>query len=89
MSTARAHHKSNREGKEPPAGHPFRNALVISLALAALILWQLSFIIHGLNTLASTLVRAQSTRQVIADFLKVAYHKVIALALPLIHRLTH
>lgn len=88
MSTARAHHKNSRETKVASASHPFRNALIISLVLAALILWQLGLVIHGLNTVVSTLVRAEGVRHVMAEYLAVAYHKVVALVLPLVQRIT-
>ncbi|PSR21983.1 MAG: hypothetical protein C7B45_08825 [Sulfobacillus acidophilus] len=88
MSTARAHRKNSRDTKAASDGHAFRNALIISLVLAALVLWQLSFVIQGLNTLTSLLVRAEVVRSVLGGDLVAGYHKATALVLPLLERIT-
>jgi hypothetical protein len=87
MSTARTHRKSSRDNKAAQTGHAFRNALIISLALAALVLWQLSWVIHGLNTLASLLGRVLAIRRFVAEYLAIAYQKAITLVLPLMQRI--
>lgn len=83
MSTARARHK---EGTDQPKGHPFRNVLLVSLVVAAVILWQLAPIIHGLHTVDAFLTRAEGPRRIIAGLLKLGYQHLIAWIAPLVHR---
>ncbi len=87
MSTARAHQKSGRDGHEGVRRHPFRNALILSLIIAALILWQLNPIIHGIHGLYTILLRAEGIRRVVAGLLTVGYHKAAAIVTPLVHRI--
>jgi hypothetical protein len=84
MSAARAHHK---ESEPEPKGHPFRNVLVVSLLLAALILWQLTPIIHGLHYLESLLTRAEGPRRIIISLIHLGYTKLVSLVSPLIHKI--
>lgn len=83
MSAARSHHK------EVPAenpGHPFRNLLVATLLVAALILWQLTPIVHGLHYLDSLLARAEGPRRLIIGLIHSGYARIVALVRPLVHK---
>ncbi len=91
MSTARAHVNNHKPtgpdgGHDQKKGHPFRNALLISLALAALVLWQLNPIIHGLHSTAEALGHAESFRKVVIGLIKIGYQRASAAIAPLIHR---
>lgn len=91
MSTARTHANNHKptgpDGHDQKKkGHPFRNALLISLALAALILWQLNPIIQGLHSTAAALGHAESFRQVVIGLVKMGYHRAATAIAPLIHR---
>ncbi|NMP23475.1 hypothetical protein [Sulfobacillus harzensis] len=92
MSTARAHIKDSKHGASgdhaEKKGHPFRNALLISLALAALILWQLNPIIQGLHSTATALSHAESFRQVVIGLVNMGYHRALDAITPLIHRVS-
>lgn len=83
MSAARTH---DREASEQPKGHPFRNALVVSIVLAALIMWQLTPIIHGLHFLESFLTRVEGPRRIIVGLLNTGYHKLSSLVSPVIQQ---
>lgn len=89
---ARAHFKDEKptaghgDKKTGTKGHPFRNALLISLALAALILWQLNPIIRGLHSIQTTLMQAENIRRVTGGLLNIGYHHVVNTVGPLIHR---
>lgn len=83
MSTARVRHK---EGTDQPKGHPFRTVLIVSLVLAALILWQLAPIIHGLHALETLLTRVERPRRIIVGLVKLGYHRLISVVASLIHQ---
>ncbi|MCL5116322.1 MAG: hypothetical protein M1272_04135 [Firmicutes bacterium] len=90
MSTARAHIKEEKraarhEGKMERKGHPFRNALFISLGVAAVILWQLNPIIRGLHAAESALTQAEGVRRVVGGLISVGYHRVVGLIAPIYH----
>lgn len=84
MSTARAR---RREPADLSKGHPFRNVLIVSLIVAALVLWQLTPVIHGLNSVGIFLGHAQGVRRIIAGLLSVGYHRAEQWVVPLIHRI--
>lgn len=94
MSTARAQYKEDKHaakhsGKDHKKPHPFRTALWISLALAALVLWQLNPIIHGLHSLDATLGQAEGLRQVVGGILTTSYHRIVNTIGPIVHHIIH
>lgn len=86
MSAAQAHQKSGHEGRERAKRHPFRNALIVSLVIAAVILWQLNPILHGIHDVHAALLKAEGIRRTLAGLLSVGYHKVDAWISPLAHK---
>ena len=92
MSTARAHFKEDKHTSRGQHGdshpnHLFRNVLLISLVLAALVLWQLNPIITGLNAIKNALMHARGVRSVIAGILSMAYLHIASIVGPLVHRI--
>lgn len=83
MSAQRDRHK---EGEDRPSSHPFRTALIVSLVVAAIILWQLAPIIQGLHTLDLWLVRVQGPRRTLIGLLQLGYHRLLNVVTPLIHQ---
>lgn len=67
--------------------HYLRNILITLLLIAAIVLWQLIPIIHGLGTVQQALTHAEGIRAVFAAILSSIYEKVQHVALPLFKRL--
>lgn len=93
MSTARAQEKEEKnavrgERKDEGKRHHFRNALLISIVVAAVILWQLNPVIDGLRTLVGWLSHAEGVRRVVVGILNIGYHKAESVVGPLVHRVT-
>lgn len=93
MSTARNTRVHFKEDTHPSAqdspNHAFRRALWISLAAAALILWQLNSIIHALGSIQIGLTHLEGLRNTLGGIIRVSYSEVTALVGPIIHHIVH
>lgn len=87
---AHAHDKEDKHGATTTAnGHPFRNALLISLVLAAIILWQLNSVIHALHSVAMALSQAEGFRHLLGGLIHQGYHKSVTVVRPVVKHITH
>lgn len=91
MSTAHSspsrHERGERDGGKGHRSHrrhPVRNTLLILIALAALVLWQLPPVLHGLAAVQTGLRQAEGTRSVLAAFIHLAISQIRQWAGPVV-----
>lgn len=93
MSTA--HHQSGSSkataGKPgtPRKRHRLRNLFLAVMALAALVLWQLGPVTHGVASIETGLHQAQGTRSLLAGFIHIAITQIKATLGPLVQQIFH
>jgi len=84
MSAARSRPK---EEPKHVSSHPFRNVLMASVLLAALIVWQLNAVMHGLSAVHTWLGHVEGPRRIIIGLVSIGYHRLTSFILLLIHRI--
>lgn len=66
-----------------------RKLLFLTIAIVALVLWQLHPVITGLQTAQNTLKAAEPTRTMLGEVISLTYIKVKGFVVPLLTRIFH
>jgi len=73
----------------PRKRHRLRNLFLAVMALAALVLWQLGPVTHGVASIETGLHQAQGTRSLLAGFIHIAITQIKATLGPLVQQIFH